>query len=79
VIKSSTNEEVIHNAVFSNPYSSTSLLPNILLNTLLSNSLNVCSSFRVKDHLTDPYRLKVDIQWNFYKSNFKGNKKIFEL
>jgi hypothetical protein len=20
-----------------------------------------------------------EVQWNFYKSNFKGNKKIFEL
>jgi hypothetical protein len=23
--------------------------------------------------------IRRDIQWNFYKSNFKGNKKIFEL
>jgi hypothetical protein len=23
--------------------------------------------------------IPVEVQWNFYKSNFKGNKKIFEL
>jgi hypothetical protein len=24
-------------------------------------------------------RHTLQVQWNFYKSNFKGNKKIFEL
>jgi hypothetical protein len=30
--------------------------PNILLNTLFSNTLSLCSSLTVRDHVSHPYR-----------------------
>jgi hypothetical protein len=30
--------------------------PNILLNTLFSNTLSLCSSLAVRDHVSHPYR-----------------------
>jgi hypothetical protein len=38
-------------------YPSSSLLgPNIFLNTLFSETLSLCSSLKVKDHVSHPYR-----------------------
>jgi len=34
------------------------LSPNILLSTLFSNTLNLCSSFSVTDHVSPPYKTK---------------------
>jgi hypothetical protein len=35
--------------------------PNILLNTLFSNTLSLCSSLNVRDHVSHPYRTTVKI------------------
>ncbi|PNF36818.1 hypothetical protein B7P43_G09612, partial [Cryptotermes secundus] len=38
------------------PVTSSLFGPNILLNTLFSNTLNLCSSLNVRDQLSHPYR-----------------------
>jgi hypothetical protein len=45
-----------HYAVFSNLVSSSLFGPNILLNTLFSNTLSLCSSLNVWDQVSHPYR-----------------------
>jgi polysaccharide pyruvyl transferase WcaK-like protein len=35
---------------------SSPLGPNILLSTLFSNTLNLCSSLSVRDHVSHPYK-----------------------
>jgi hypothetical protein len=34
--------------------------PNILLSTLFSNTLSLCSSLNVRDHVSHPYRVIKD-------------------
>jgi hypothetical protein len=51
----STNHEAPHYAIFSilpSPHPS----PNILLSTLSSNTLSLCSSLNVRDQVSHPYR-----------------------
>jgi polysaccharide pyruvyl transferase WcaK-like protein len=38
------------------PVTSSPFGPNILLNTLFSNTLSLCSSLNVRDHVSQPYR-----------------------
>src|SRR5215470_2280724 len=38
------------------PVASSLLGPNILLSTLFSNTLNLCSSLSVRDHVSQPYK-----------------------
>jgi hypothetical protein len=43
------------------PFSSTLYGPNILLNTMFSNTLSLCSSLNVRDQVSHPYRTTVKI------------------
>jgi hypothetical protein len=43
------------------PVTSSLFGPNILLSTLFSNILSLCSSFNVRDHISHPYRTTVKI------------------
>jgi hypothetical protein len=53
----STSYEAPHYAVSSNLPPLISLLgPNILLSTLFSNTLSLCSSLNVRDQVSHPYR-----------------------
>jgi len=49
------------------------LVPNILLNTLFSNTLSLCSSLNVIDHVSHPYKTETvylnTIQFNFRSYN----------
>jgi hypothetical protein len=46
--------------------------PNILLNTLISNTLGLCSSLNVSDHVSRPYKTngKIIVQYTSYSWNF---------
>jgi hypothetical protein len=53
--------------------------PNILLRTLISNSLNLSSSLRVKGQISNPYKIAHTIQFYLNLYNFKhetGSKSI---
>jgi hypothetical protein len=46
--------------------------PNILLSTLFSNTLSLCSSLRVRDQVTHPYKIKGKINKERKKNKRKG-------
>jgi hypothetical protein len=43
------------------PITSSHLGPNILLRTLFSNILSLCSSLSVRDQVTHPYKTTADL------------------
>ena len=45
-------------SLFQSPVTSSLLSPNILLNTLFSNTLNLCSSLNVSNHVSHPYKTR---------------------
>jgi hypothetical protein len=53
------------------------LRPNILLNTLFSNTLNLCSSLNVRDQVSHPYKTSHCLQslpkFTSLKVNFDVN------
>jgi hypothetical protein len=52
-----TTYETSHYAVYLQPPVKSSLfVPNILLSTLFSNTLNLCSSRNIRGKLSNPYR-----------------------
>jgi hypothetical protein len=51
-LEKSTSYEAPHYVVFSNLQS----LTNILLNTLFSNTLSLCSSLNARNQVSHPYR-----------------------
>jgi hypothetical protein len=53
---SSTDHEDPHYEVFSSPVSSSLLGPNVLLNTLFSNTLSSRSSLNLRDQVSHPYK-----------------------
>jgi hypothetical protein len=66
-LANSTSYEAPHYAVFSDLPSLPSLFDlNILLRTLFSNTLSLCPSFNVRDHVTRPYRNYSFVYSNFY-------------
>jgi hypothetical protein len=46
------------------PVPSSLLGPNILLSTLFSNTLSLCSSLSVRDQVSHPYKQSMDNCWN---------------
>ena len=52
----STEHKATHYVFFSTPVTLSHLGPNILFNTLTSNTLNLCSSLDVTDQVSHPYK-----------------------
>jgi len=52
----STNLAATRYAIFQPPVTSTLLRPNILLSTLFSNTLSLCSSVSVRERASHPYK-----------------------
>jgi hypothetical protein len=48
------------------PITSSLLGPNILLNTLFSNTLSLCSSLNVRDRVSQPYKTTSRIMFFVY-------------
>jgi hypothetical protein len=64
---------------FHTPVTSSVLGPNILLSTLFSNTLSLCSSLNVRDKVSHPYKTtgKYTILYSFMLLGSKLNDKIF--
>ena len=58
------------------PVTSFHFCPNILLNTLLSNTLSLCSFFNVSDQVSHPYKTADGIIFLYICTNFMKQKSL---